>query len=234
METTGSLKANAGIVGEGGLEVKIAKNSSFVRGARMRIQGFIGPSSSKHPKENYARWDLAENTLQKAGIPHDFCCGVIVAYTGERFEADVKFEFSVALAGGWTFGGWPWNADDPLVFNMKDLNPVYLDEVRKSLKDRDLKDLTQVDFQKLAPLANEYHVTFPFFVLVYSCVLGSCWHRIYTSTKICVDSKPLNSNNKMIIICGLRHFNSITKGGLLLYGRSFSLVSIGAEAPVCA
>jgi hypothetical protein len=167
MEVTTSLKASSGIGVDGGVEAKGGKEGSFVRGNRMQIQGFLVPSSNQHQKENVARWDMAENVIQKAGIPHDFCCGVIVACPGDRFEASVDIEFSLALSGSWKFNAWPWDVDEPLVFakndSLKDLDQVYLEEMRDILKDRDFKDLTEEDFEKLAPLTKEYHVSTFFF-----------------------------------------------------------------------
>ena len=162
MEVSASLKASSGVIADGGLEAKVGKEGSFVRGNRLQIQGFLGTSSSKHPREDLVRWDLAENTLQKTGIPHDYCCGVIVQCPGNRFEAALDFEFSLALAGSWKFKALPWDVDDPLIFNrsdpLMDLDQVYLEEMRGFLKDKDFKDLTEDDFLKLAPLPREYHV----------------------------------------------------------------------------
>lgn len=169
MEVAASLKASSGIIADGGVEAKSGREGSFTRGNRMQIQGFLVPSSSGHQKENVARWDLAENVIQKTGIPHDFCCGIIVACPGDRFEAAVNFEFSLGLAGSWKFNAWPWDVDDPLIFEkndlLKDLDQVYLEEMRDMLKDRDFKDLTEEDFQKLAPLPKEYHVS-PFYPII--------------------------------------------------------------------
>ena len=162
MEIAGSLKASCGVIAEGGVDGKMGKDGSYVRGNRMQIQGFCGPSSSTQDKEDLGRWDIAENSLQKTGIPHDFCCGVIVGCPGDRFEAIVDLSFSLALTGSWKFGAWPWNLDHPLVFAKKDsleaLNQTYLEEVRAILGGRDFKDLTEDDFQKLTPLPKEYHV----------------------------------------------------------------------------
>ena len=162
IELATSLKAGSGGIAEGGLEGSVGKEGSFVRGNRMQIQGFIGPSSSKQQKEDLGRWDVAENSIQKSGIPHDFCCGVIVACPGDRFEAILDFEFSLALTGSWKFKALPWNVDDPLIFAksdpLKDLDQVYLEEIRGLLSDRDFKDLTEDDFKILAPLPAEYHV----------------------------------------------------------------------------
>ena len=177
MEVATSLKASAGVIAEGGVERKVGQDGFFVRGNRMQIQGFIGPSSSKQQKEDLGRWDIAENPIQKSGIPHDFCCGVIVACPGDRFEATLDFEFSLALAGSWKFKALSWNVDDPLIFArndpLKDLDQGYLEKIRGLLGDRDLKDLTEDDFKKLAPLPAEYHVQFPITsVIADLCVPG--------------------------------------------------------------
>src|SRR5271169_475778 len=166
MEVATPLKASSGIGVEGNVAAKRGKEGSFVRGNRMQIQGFLVPSSNQHQKENVARWDVA--VIQKAGIPHDFCCRVIVACPGDRFEAAVDIEFSLALGGSWKFNAWPWDVGDPLLFAktdpLKDLDQVYLEEMREMLKDRDFKDLTQEDFEKLASLPKEHHVnTFYFY-----------------------------------------------------------------------
>lgn len=162
MELSASLKASSGIIADGGLEATGGMDGSYVRGNRMQIQGFLGTSSNKQQREDLARWDMAENVIQKTGIPHDYCCGVIVQSPGDRFEAAVDFEFSLAIAGSWKFKAWPWDVDDPLIFNkndpLKGLDQVYLEEMRAFLKDKDFKDLTKEDISKLAPLPKEYHV----------------------------------------------------------------------------
>ena len=144
------------------MEPKINKESSFIVGHRMQIQGLVYSSNQKLDLSNVAMWEMSENDIQEAGIPHDFCCGLVVLHGGMDFQANVQVTFSIPLGGGLRLTGWPWTKDDPLLFDrgtvLSRLDQNYLRQLETILRGKDLAELTDEEVRQLAPLAIEYQV----------------------------------------------------------------------------
>jgi hypothetical protein len=144
------------------VEPKISKESSFIVGHRMQIQGLVYSSNRKLDLSNVATWDMSENDIQETGIPHDFRCGLVVLHGGVDFQANIQVKFSIPLGGGLRLTGWPWTKDDPLLFDrgtrLSRLDQNYLQQLETRLRGKDLAMLTEEDVHQLAPFSIEYQV----------------------------------------------------------------------------
>lgn len=139
---------------------EVGEKKTFVRGQRVEIKG-LTYGYPDYNDTNVAEWSLAENKLQKAGIPHYFRCAAVVLHNG-MFKADVTVKFTTGLSVGsidpraWIMTGRPWNKDDPIVFNrdvvIEGVSPL------SELENVDLAKLTDEQCQRLAPLPKEYQV----------------------------------------------------------------------------
>jgi hypothetical protein len=139
---------------------EIGQKTSFIRGQRLEINGL----TYGHPDDNdtnVVEWSLAENKLQKDGIPHYFHCAAIVLHD-ENFTADVIVKFTTGMGVGsidpraWIMTGRPWRKDDPILF----CQDVVIEGVSTlpELANVDLAKLSEEQCRKLAPLPKEYQV----------------------------------------------------------------------------
>jgi len=162
MELAATLGTPGNLPVAANLAPKVSQDSSYSRDHSMKIQGFIYPENPYQDKENVARWDMIENDLQKSGIPHDFCCGVVVVHDEPHFQAEVKVRFSFPFSSGWKFTGSPWTKDEPLLFDssqpLTELDQLYLAELRKIVNGRDLSALTELEYKSFAGFSNESDV----------------------------------------------------------------------------
>lgn len=140
---------------------QIGQKTTFKRGQRMEIRGIA--YGYPNPKEtNVVQWDLAENKLQKDGVPHLFQCAAIVLHDHEDFTADVTVKFATAMSVGsidpraWMMAGRPWTKDDPIMFK-RDVVTEGISTLPELLN-VDLSKLTDKQCQSLTPLPKEDEV----------------------------------------------------------------------------
>jgi len=141
---------------------KVSRATDSTVEHRMQIQGLIYSSDPNTDLCDIAMWDMCENEVQEAGVPHDFFCGIVVLHGTQDFQADVKVRFTIPLGGGLRLSGWPWTKNDPLLFHygtsLSKLDQGVLQQMEELLLGKDFAELTEADYRQLAPLPTEYQV----------------------------------------------------------------------------
>jgi hypothetical protein len=143
-------------------QVGVARDSEITVAHRMTIRGDKYSTRPSRRPNNAVEWKLEENRAQEAGIPHKFFCAAIVQHHGRKFKGEVKVKVTLGVrkwydpfAGSqaWIMQAWPWEMDDPILFNPK----TSVGNLALS-GDIDLATLTEEERMQLTPLVEEYEV----------------------------------------------------------------------------